>query len=142
MSGTGDRTGVVPRLVGSLAGEVGGENSRGSQGGRSWEASGSQSYLKQDEKLLSEGATAAEEVEVVGTCVYYHLLRPGHDARSRIRWSTTVRLCSVRRFLYNSGAPGSRAVLDRTSGMRTLPELWRREKFIDQSLLIGDCVRF
>ena len=76
---------MVQRLVGSLAGEVGGENSRGSQGGRRWEVSGSQSYLKQDEKLLSEGATAAEEeVEVVGTCVYYYLAGPGHDARSRI----------------------------------------------------------
>jgi hypothetical protein len=27
---------------------------------------------------------AAEEVEVVGTCVYYYLAGPGHDARSRI----------------------------------------------------------
>ena len=75
---------MVQRLVGSLAGEVCGENSRGSQGARRWEVSGSQSYLEQDEKLLSEGATAAEEVEVVGTCVYYYLAGPGHDARSRI----------------------------------------------------------
>ena len=80
---------MVQRLVGSLAGEVGGENSRGSHGARRWEVSGSQSYLEQDEKLLSEGATAAEEVEVVGTCVYYYLAGPGHDARSRI-WITFV----------------------------------------------------
>ena len=82
---TGDRTGVVQHLAGSLAGEVGGENSRGSQGARRWEASASRSYLEQDERLLSKGAmAAAEEVEVVGTCVYYYLAGPGHDARSRI----------------------------------------------------------
>lgn len=38
-----------------------------------------------------EEETTAERVDVVvGTCVYYHLLGPGHDARSRIRWSTCV----------------------------------------------------
>lgn len=69
-----------------------------------------------------EEETTVEKVDVVvGTCVYYHLLGPGHDARSRIGWSTAVHLCSVRRFLHTSGAPGSRAVLDRTSGMRALP---------------------
>ena len=66
-----------------------------------------------------EEETTAERVDVVvGTCVYYHLLGPGHDARSRIGSSTCVQFGG---FLHTSGAPGSRAVLDRTSGMRALP---------------------
>lgn len=113
---------MVQRLVGSLAGEVGGENSRGSQGARRWEVSGSQSYLEQDEKLLSEGATAAEEVEVVGTCVYYYLAGPGHDARSRIG----MMFVFSSEALFKLGAAGSGAVLDKTSGMGALPRVWRR----------------
>ena len=45
-------------------------------------------------------------------------------ARTRTRCTKPnweLHLCSVRRFLHTSGAPGSRAVLDRTSGMRALP---------------------
>lgn len=47
-------------------------------------ASGFPSCLEMNESDLTEGAaTAEEEVEVVGTCVYYYLSGP-HDARSRI----------------------------------------------------------
>lgn len=39
---------------------------------------------------MKKGATAAEVVEVVGTCVYYYLPEAGHDARSRIGRTTCV----------------------------------------------------
>lgn len=49
------------------------------------------SYLELEEVCLMEEETTAERVDVVvGTCVYYHLLGPGHDARSRIGSSTCV----------------------------------------------------
>lgn len=79
-----------------------------------------------------------EEEEVVGTCVYYYLPEPGHDARSRIGSCTCVHFggsfCKL-------GAPGSGAVLDRTSGMRALPRVWRRKRFIVQRPLVGDGAR-
>ena len=50
-------------------------------------------------------------------------------------------LCSVRRLFFELGAPGSCAVLDRTSGMWALPRVWRRKRFIVQRALVGDPVR-
>lgn len=113
---------VVQRLAGSPAGAVGDGSSRESQGAKRWEVSGSRSYLEQDEKMLSEGATAAE-VEVVGTCVYYYLAGPGHDARSRIG----MRVVFSSEALFKLGATGRGAVLDKTSGVGALPRVWRRE---------------
>jgi hypothetical protein len=61
--------------------------------------------------MLSEGARAAE-VEVVGTCVYYYLAGPGHDARSRIG----IQVVFGSEALFKWGASGRGAELDRTSG--------------------------
>jgi hypothetical protein len=49
-------------------------------------------------------------------------------------------LCSARRLFLRLGAPGCRAVLDRTSGMQTLPQVWRHERFIVSCALVGDPV--
>ena len=55
------------------------------------EASEFLSCLELREMCLTEEETTTERVDVVvGTCVYYHLLGPGHDARSRIGSSTCV----------------------------------------------------
>jgi hypothetical protein len=113
VSGIGDPTVVVQHLVGFLVGVVADEKSQESPAARRRAASAFPSYLEQREMQLSEGATAAEEVEVVGTCVYYYLPGPGHDARSRIGFTSV----SSSEALFRLGAPGSGAVLDRTSGM-------------------------
>lgn len=103
---------MVQRLAGFLAGATADGNSHGSPVARIREVSGSLSYLEEVSKSLSEGATRVE-VEVVGTCVYYYLAGPGHDARSRIR----ITFVFSSEALFSLGAAGSSAVLDRTSGM-------------------------
>jgi hypothetical protein len=124
-----------PTVAAEQAGAVVDEDNLGNLAARSAVAFESPSYLKLNEIRLRKGATAAE-VEVVGTCVYYYLPGAGHDARSRIG-RITVFLCSVRRLFFRLGAPGRRAVWDRTSGMWALPRVWRREKFIVQRPLVG-----
>jgi hypothetical protein len=124
-------------MVEELVGAVAGGDSRGNQAARSEEASESLSYLKLNEMYSTEGATAAE-VEVVGTCVYYYLPEAGHDARSRIGTNTCVQFGGSfsdweRQGVVQCGTG--------TSGMWALPRVWRRERFIVQSPLVGDPAR-
>lgn len=105
---------MVQHLAESLVGAGGDGSSRESLEGRRREASASQSWLEEVEKRVVEGGPGVEEEEVVGTCVYYYLPEPGHDARSRI-WITFVFSLEA---LFRLGASGRGAELDRTSGMQ------------------------
>lgn len=86
-------------------GAVAGEDSRESPEGQRLGVSEFPSYLKmKGERSLSKGAAAVGEEVVVGTCVYYYLPGPGHDAGSRIG---ITHLCSAwRRFGSNWGRQG------------------------------------
>jgi hypothetical protein len=77
-------------------------------------------------KWLSEEATTAGEVEVVGTCVYYYLAGPGHDARSRI--GITFVFSSEALFQIGSAREWCSVGQDVRNG--ALPRVWRRERFI------------
>lgn len=112
------------------------EESRESQAGRRREVFAFLSCLEVGERDLTKGATTAEELEVVGTCVYYYLPGPGHDARSRIEHH----LCSVRRLFFRiwEGRQGVVQCWTGTSGMWALPRVWRRARgFIVQGALVG-----
>lgn len=133
---------VVQRLagyprVGEWAGEVGDGDSRGIRAAKSEEASESLSYLKLNEMILTEGATAAQ-AEVVGTCVYYYLPVAGHDARSRIGTTTCVQFGGSFSDWERQGVVQCRTG---TSGMWALPRVWRRKRFIVQSSLVGEHAR-
>jgi hypothetical protein len=132
---------VVQRLVGCRAAEaqvgvIGDGDSRGSPAARSEAASEFLSYLKLNEIYLMEGATAAE-AEVVGTCVYYYLPEAAHDARSRIGITTVF----SSEALSQVGSARASCSVGQTSGMWTLPRVWRRERFIVWSPLVGDPAR-
>jgi hypothetical protein len=114
VSGSGDPAGVVQHLAESRAGAGGDGHSRERMAGRRGGASESQSCLKEVEKQVAERATGVEEEEVVGTCVYYYLPGPGHDAGSRIGITSVFSLEA----LFRLGASGRGAELDRTSGMQ------------------------
>jgi hypothetical protein len=64
---------------------------------------------------------------VVGTCVYFYLAGPRHDARSRIGSTACVQLGGSFR---DSESQGVVQRSDRMSGMWALPRVWRRERFI------------
>jgi hypothetical protein len=124
---------VVQSLAGSPAAEaervgaVDDEGSGGSQAGRRRVTSEFPSCLEQSELYLADGAEAEEEEVVVGTCVYYYLSGPGHNARSRIGSTACVLSGGSSR---DSGCQGVVQRSDRMSGMWALPRVWRRERFI------------
>lgn len=124
-------------MGGELVGVIVDGDSRENQAARSEVASEFLSYLKLNAVYSTEEATAAAE-EVVGTCVYYYLPGAGHDARSRIGTNTCVQFGGSfsdweRQGVVQCGTG--------TSGMWALPRVWRRERFIVQSPLVGDPAR-
>ena len=140
---------MVQRLVESLAGVDGAKSSHESLAGRRWEVSVFRSCWGQEQEQeqkqeqeqeqqqcwlsMSEGATAAaaDEVEVVGTCVYYYLPGPGHDARSRIGMHVCVQFGGS--FQIGSGREWCSVGQDVRNG--ALPRVWRREWFIVEGQL-------
>jgi hypothetical protein len=75
--------------------------------------------------LSKEATTTAEEV-VVGTCVYYYLAGPGHDARSRIGINFVFHFGGS--FQIGSAREWCSVGQDVRNG--ALPRVWRRERFI------------